>query len=99
MRKAKYVVATVVFGTFAALAAACATGAEPAANDEPAVTDEAATSTKASEVQTMGIEALQPEPNACVKNACLGNHTCADCCAGHSCVSRSGCPQLGLACN
>lgn len=95
MRQAKYVFATVVLGAFTALAAACASSLEAPAGDEPAATDEATTSSQA--IEAPG--ALTPEPNACVKNACLGNHTCADCCAGHSCTTRTGCPQLGLACN
>lgn len=97
MKKASYVVTALFLGwTIAALGSGCASSPPPPADDPPAAEESIRVDTTS--VQASDLEA-SPQPNACVANSCLGSRTCSACCAGHSCVTRTGCPQFGLACN
>ena len=97
MRKAKYVLVAMFFGWM--LAAAGLGRTSNAMPVDAAMPTTGSIAVPAGGVGALALEAPAVHPNACVANSCLGSRSCSACCSGHSCVTRTGCPQFGLACN
>lgn len=96
MKKAKYVLVTLFFGlTLAAVGFDRASNATPM---DPAAPAAGETVRVPAAGPVFQLPAPGPRP-ACLKGTCLGPNPCSACCAGHSCITRSGCPELGLACS
>ena len=96
MKKAKYVLVPLFFGLMlVSVGFDRASSATPMNQTAPAAGE---TLQAPAGVPALGVPDPGPRP-ACFKNTCLGANHCSSCCAGHSCITRNGCPQLGLACS